>query len=55
MSTRQQPPRRAARRAPDAREPTLDVVLVPPDDAEEAWKRWLEIAEWIATLGALDS
>ena len=55
MSRRQQPTHRAARRAPDAREPTLDVVLVPPDDDEEAWQRWLDIAAWIATLGALDS
>ena len=54
MSTRRQPTRRAARPAPDA-EPTLEVVLAPPDDAEEAWERWLDIAAWIATLGALDS
>jgi hypothetical protein len=54
VSTRRQPTRRAARSAPDA-EPALDVVLVPPDDDEEAWQRWLEIAEWIATLDALDS
>ena len=55
MSTRRQPTRRAARRAPDDTERRIKVVLVPPADAEEAWERWLDIAAWIATLGALDS
>jgi hypothetical protein len=33
------------------------VILVPPRTPEEeadAWRRWVEALDWLATLGALD-
>jgi hypothetical protein len=51
--------RRQARRGGELREresaQVLEVVLVPPDDVDAAWERLTEAADWIATLGALDS
>jgi hypothetical protein len=54
MTVRHQPARGGELRERDSA-PILEVVLVPPDDAEAAWGRFIETADWVATLGALDS
>jgi hypothetical protein len=43
-------------RRPDCPTP-LDVVLVAPTPAEleVAWLRWIEVLDWLATLGAMDA
>jgi hypothetical protein len=36
----------------------LLVVLVPPatpEDAEDAWHRWIDALDWLVSLGAMDS
>jgi hypothetical protein len=41
-----------------AAEPDLAVVYRPPatpEEREDAWRRWVEAMDWLATLGAMDA